>query len=64
MYLLRQENGCSLAQVGALLGNRDPSSVTNACKKLSAELSNNKSLKRRLVEIQKIIKSGTKQRTP
>ena len=64
MYLLRQENGCSLAQVGALLGNRDPSSVTNACKKLSAELNNNKSLKRRLVEIQKIIKSGTKHRTP
>ncbi len=36
MYLLRQETGFSLAQVGALLGDRDPSSVTNACKKLSA----------------------------
>jgi len=60
MYLIRQENGYSLAQVGALLGDRDPSSVTNACKKLSVELVNNKSLKHRLVEIQKTFKPQTK----
>ncbi|HEY51389.1 MAG TPA: chromosomal replication initiator protein DnaA [Dehalococcoidia bacterium] len=55
MYLLRQETACSLAQIGALLGNRDPSSVTNACKKFSAELNSNKSLKHQLADIQKII---------
>jgi len=60
MYLIRQENGYSLAQVGAMLGDRDPSSVTNACKKLSTELVNNKSLKQRLVEIQKTFKPQTK----
>jgi chromosomal replication initiator protein len=55
MYLLRQETACSLAQIGAMLGNRDPSSVTNACKKFSAELNSNKSLKHQLADIQKII---------
>lgn len=55
MYLLRQETGFSLSQIGALLGNREPSSVTNACKKFSAELASNKSLKRKLAEIKKSI---------
>jgi len=56
MYLLRQEIGCSLAQTGALLGDREPSSVTNACKKFHAELADNKSLKHRFTEIKKSLK--------
>lgn len=55
MYILRREMGCSLIQVGTLLGNRDPSSVTNACKKFSAELVSNKLIKLKLAEIRKII---------
>ncbi len=55
MYLLRQETGYSLAQIGAMLGNREPSSVTNACKKFNAELAGNKSIRRRLTEIKKSI---------
>jgi chromosomal replication initiator protein len=61
MYLLRQNTSCSLAQVGALLGDRDPSAVTNACKKLSAELSSNRALKRKVAEIQRIIKHPLKE---
>ncbi len=61
MYLLRQNTSCSLAQVGALLGGRDPSAVTNACKKLAAELSNNRALKHKVAEIQKIIKHPLKE---
>ena len=61
MYLLRQETGSSLAQIGALLGDRDPSSVTNACKKLSVEISHNKPLKQKLAEIQKITNPQLKQ---
>ena len=57
MYLLRQETSCSLAQTGALLGAREPSSVTNACKKFHAELADNKSLKRQYAEIKKSLKS-------
>jgi chromosomal replication initiator protein len=55
MYILRQETACSLANIGTLLGNRDPSSVTNGCKKFSTELNSNKSLKHQLADIQKII---------
>ena len=61
MYLLRQNTSCSLAQVGALLGDRDPSSITNACKKLAAELSSNRALKHKVAEIQKIIKHPLKE---
>ncbi|MBU2536122.1 MAG: chromosomal replication initiator protein DnaA [Chloroflexota bacterium] len=61
MYLLRQNTSCSLAQVGALLGDRDPSSVTNSCKKLAAELSSNRALKQKVAEIQKIIKHPLKE---
>ena len=61
MYLLRQETGYSLAQVGALLGDRDPSAVTNACKKLATELKGSKSLKHQLAEIQKSINISSKE---
>ena len=60
MFILRQESGSSLAQIGTLLGDRDPSSVANACKKLSAELAHDKPLKHKLVEIQKIIQASVK----
>ncbi len=63
MYLLRQENGCSLAQIGALLGDRDPSSVTVGSKKLAAELVHDKSIKHKLADIQKILNSQTKRKT-
>ena len=60
MYLLRQEMGCSLAQIGALLGGREPSSITNACKKFNADLADNKSIKHRLAEIKKSLNPRSK----
>ena len=57
MYLLRQENGCSLAQIGAFLGDRDPSSVATGSKKLAEELVHNKSIKRKLADVKKILNS-------
>lgn len=59
MYLLRQESGYSLAQIGAFLGNRDPSSVTAGSKKISAELAHNKSIKQKLSDIKNILKFQT-----
>jgi len=53
MYLLRQNNGCSLASIGASLGGRDPSAVTAACKKVSQEIASDSHAQRRLHEIQK-----------
>ncbi len=63
MYLLRQENGYSLAQIGALLGDRDPSSVTVGSKKLAAELVHDKSIKQKLADIKKILNSQAKRKT-
>jgi chromosomal replication initiator protein len=38
MYLLRDDAGLSLPQIGALLGGRDHTSVLHACDKISREL--------------------------
>jgi len=55
MYMLRQETNFSLAQIGTLLGDRDPATVTNACKKIAADLKTNKFLKQKIADIQKIL---------
>ena len=55
MYLLRQETNYSVAQIGQELGGRDPSAVTNACKKIASDINNNHYLKRKLLDIQKRI---------
>jgi chromosomal replication initiator protein len=53
MYLLRQETNCSLAQVGQQLGDRDPSSVTNACKRIAIDITASPYLRRKISDIQK-----------
>jgi chromosomal replication initiator protein len=52
MYLLRQETNCSMAQIGQELGSRDAAAVTIACKKITADLTNNPFVKRKLNDIQ------------
>ena len=60
MYLLRQETNCSVAQIGQELGGRDPSAVTNACKKISADANSSSYLRRKISETQKRINIQTK----
>ncbi len=55
MYLLRQQNGCSLAEVGFALGGRNPSTVNHACQKVAFDIEANPLLKRKVGEIQKTI---------
>lgn len=55
MYVLRQETSLSVAQIGEVLGGRDASAVTNAGKKVTAELGDNRFLSRKIQDIQKII---------
>jgi chromosomal replication initiator protein len=55
MYLLRQETNCSLAQIGQELGGRDPSAVTNAHKRIASDFDTNHYLRRKILDIQKII---------
>ncbi|MFA5316325.1 MAG: chromosomal replication initiator protein DnaA [Dehalococcoidales bacterium] len=45
MYLIKQQNGCSLAQIGKEFG-RDHSTVIHACDKISGELQHNGYLER------------------
>ena len=55
MYLLRQETNCSLAQVGQQLGDRDPSAVTNACKRIAIDITASPYLRRKISDIQERI---------
>ena len=57
MYLLRQETGISVTQIGEELGGRDVSAVTHACKKVVGELETNNFLKRKIDEIEKKLTS-------
>jgi len=57
MYLLRQETNSSVAQIGQELGGRDPSAVTNACKKVALDINTNPYLRRKILDIQKSINS-------
>jgi len=60
MYLLRQETNCSLAQIGQQLGDRDPSAVTNACKRIASDTTTSPYLRRKISDIQKRINPQSK----
>jgi len=62
MYLIRQETNCSLAQIGQELGGRDPSAITNACKKIASDIGDNPYLSRKILDIQKRINPKPKTR--
>ena len=62
MYLIRQETGCSLAQIGKELGGRDHSTVIHACEKITQELATGTHLQRKITDIQRMISSGKKER--
>ena len=53
MYLLKQQNNCSLADIGGLLGGRNPSTVSHACEKIALVIKSNPVLKRKVHGIQK-----------
>jgi len=53
MYLLKQQNNCSLADIGNLLGGRNPSTVSHACEKISLDIKSSPVLKRKIQGIQK-----------
>jgi chromosomal replication initiation ATPase DnaA len=58
MYLIRQETNYSLAQIGKLFGNRDPATITNACKKIASELESIPFLQRRFNKIKRLINNS------
>jgi chromosomal replication initiator protein len=60
MYLLKQQNGYSLGEIGNMVGGRNPSTVSHACEKIARDIENSPVLRRKVMEIQSSIKSDTK----
>jgi chromosomal replication initiator protein len=56
MYLLKQLENCSLADIGTALGGRNPSTVSHACGKIAADLEANPVLRRKVEDIKKKIR--------
>jgi chromosomal replication initiator protein len=57
MYLIREQTGCPLAQIGLEFGKRNPSTVKHACEKIAAECSQNPHLRRRVSALKEQISS-------
>ncbi len=52
MYLIRQENDCSLSQIGKLLGGRDHHIISQACEKIANDIAIDSGLKDKFQDIQ------------
>ena len=57
MYLIRQQNHTSLAEIGAMLGNRDHSTVIHGCEKITGSISTDSQLSRSIEDIRLLLKS-------
>jgi chromosomal replication initiator protein len=57
MYLLKQQDGYSLSEIGRLIGGRTPSTVSHACEKIEQDIENSPVLKRKVMDIQSSLKT-------
>jgi chromosomal replication initiator protein len=57
MYLLRQQNHCSLSDIGRILGDRDHSTVIHGCEKISSQISVDSQLSKSIEDIRILLKS-------
>ena len=55
MYLLKKQSSCSLAEIGSILGGRNPSTVSHACEKIATDIQASPILRRKIQRIQKKI---------
>jgi chromosomal replication initiator protein len=53
MYLLKKHNSYSLAEIGSMLGGRNPSTVSHACEKMTLGIQTNPILRRKIQGIQR-----------
>jgi chromosomal replication initiator protein len=56
MYLLKQQEVYSLAEIGDLLGGRNPSTVSHACDKVAEDIKSSPLLRHKLQDIQKSLR--------
>lgn len=57
MYLLRQQNNYSLADIGRMLGDRDHTTILHGCEKIASELSTNHLLSKSIDAIRQELKA-------
>ncbi|MGQ9681014.1 MAG: chromosomal replication initiator protein DnaA [Anaerolineae bacterium] len=55
MYLLREEAGMSLSQIGHELGGRDHTTVLHACDKIASQAEQDEQLRRAILSIRKML---------
>jgi chromosomal replication initiator protein len=60
MFLLKQQNSCSLAEIGAYFGGRSPSTVSHACEKIGDGINASPLLRRKVQDIQRKIRAPKK----
>jgi chromosomal replication initiator protein len=53
MYLVKQNNSCTLVDIGRELGGRSPATVSHACEKISRDIENSVFLRRKVAEIKR-----------
>lgn len=57
MFLLKQQNNCSLAEIGSFFGSRSPSTVSHACEKIASGIKESPLLRRKVQDIQRKIRT-------
>ena len=60
MYLIKKHNNFSLAEIGSMLGGRNPSTVSHACEKIATDIQASPNLKRKIQRIQRRIHISNK----
>ena len=58
MYVMRQQGGCSLSDIGTALGGRNASTVSHACEKIAQDIENSHILRRKVEDIRKQLGSN------
>jgi chromosomal replication initiator protein len=55
MYLIREETGASLPQIGQLLGGRDHTTIMHGCEKIGAQIETDEQLRRDWLAIKELL---------
>ncbi|HOG45498.1 MAG TPA: chromosomal replication initiator protein DnaA [Anaerolineae bacterium] len=58
MYLLREEAGISLSEIGGYMGGRDHTTVLHACNKIAAQIEEDERMRRELLAIREALYQG------
>jgi chromosomal replication initiator protein len=58
MYLLREEAGLSLSQIGHELGGRDHTTVLHGCERIASQIEEDEQMRRELLAIRQVLYQG------